>query len=278
MAPIDRKLLVEFFSRSLSALQSSNSTFQVLCTLPHQHAQPQPCPRRPDEQGSLIVLDSSFNPPTVAHAQMAKDALKSLSGARVVLLLSVNNADKAPQPASFPLRLGMMERLGLELLEEAAGDDTAVDLAVTTMPFFHDKARAMADSGFYSAAGGPPLPAQMFLAGFDTLTRVFDPKYYGGAGGMRAALGPFFAGGARLRITMRPDDAWGTADEQRRWLGGQRLEEEAWKESVDVVEGVGAVVSSSMVRRRVGEGEAVDGLVGEEVRAWIVEEGLYREG
>ena len=198
MAPIDRKLLVEFFSRSLSAFQSSNSTFEVLCTLPHphQHAQPQPGPRRPDDLRSLIVLDSSFNPPTVAHAQMAKDALRSLSGARIVLLLSVNNADKAPQPASFPQRLGMMAGLGLELLEEAGGD-MAVDLAVTTMPFFHDKARAMVDSGFYSAAEATPRPpTQIFLAGFDTLTRIFDPKYYGGrGGGMRAALGPFFAGG-----------------------------------------------------------------------------------
>ncbi|KAH7133055.1 hypothetical protein B0J13DRAFT_450760 [Dactylonectria estremocensis] len=238
----DPKSLVSFFSRALSSFQSSPDAFRVLCTLPHAS---DPAPRPPAHPvGHLVVLDSSFNPPTRAHAGMARAALDD--GARLLLLLSVNNADKAPKPAGFPVRLAMMDAMGRQLLEEA-GSGLQVDLAVTTMPFFHDKARALAQSGFY---GAPPTTT--FLAGFDTLVRVFDAKYYGGDDGMRQALGPFFAGGAKLRVTARPDERWGGAEEQRALA--ERLVQ--GEEGVSVVEGMmeDEGVSSSQVRDVVGKG------------------------
>ncbi|UKZ64329.1 uncharacterized protein TrAtP1_005547 [Trichoderma atroviride] len=228
------KQLVDFFSRSLSSFHSSPDVFRVLCTLPHHggsSSSREPAPR-PSKSNSklrqrLVVLDSSFNPPTRAHAEMAKSALEwassssSSSSPRLMLLLSVNNADKAPKPASFPTRLGMMEGFGHELLKSLAATNEEgrpeIDLAVTKMPFFHDKARAIAESGFY-AAGGYPEPEQIFLAGFDTVIRIFNPKYYN-TGGMRAALGPFFER-ARLRVTMRTDDEWGGEDEQLGYVKG----------------------------------------------------------
>ncbi|KAH7153394.1 hypothetical protein EDB81DRAFT_454214 [Dactylonectria macrodidyma] len=262
----DPKSLVSFFSRGLSSFQSSSDAFRVLCTLPHAG---DPAPRRPAHPVKhLVVLDSSFNPPTRAHAGMARAALDD--GARLLLLLSVNNADKAPKPAAFPVRLAMMDAMGRQLLGEVGGE-LQVDLAVTTMPFFHDKARALAQSDFYSSP-----PTTTFLAGFDTLVRVFDAKYYaGGDEGMRRVLGPFFSGGARLRVTARPDERWGGAGEQR------ALAEELvrGKKGVSVVEGEveDETVSSSLVREVVGRGGDVGGLVGEEVKKWIEEEGLYRE-
>ncbi|KAH6885709.1 hypothetical protein B0T10DRAFT_608161 [Thelonectria olida] len=232
----DPKSLLSLLSRSLTSFQSSPDVFRVLCTLPHQS---DPAPRRPARPvRNLVVLDSSFNPPTKAHASMARDALgatKEQGARRLLLLLSVNNADKAPKPASFPLRLGMMDAMGRELLEELQ-EDVEIDVAVTTMAFFHDKARAIAQSGFY-----PSAPTQVFLAGFDTLVRIFNPKYY--PDGMQAALDPLFAA-ARLRVTTRPDEQWGGTEEQRAEVerlatggledvGGRR----AWMERVDVVEG-----------------------------------------
>ncbi|EHK16046.1 uncharacterized protein TRIVIDRAFT_25247, partial [Trichoderma virens Gv29-8] len=241
----------------------------------------------------LVVLDSSFNPPTRAHAEMARSALKwasssssSSEGTRLMLLLAVNNADKAPKPASFPVRLGMMEGFGRDLLgslELEGGVRPEIDLAVTKMPYFNDKARVIGESGFYSSWGGQE-PEQVFLAGFDTVIRIFNPKYYG-EGGMRAALGPFFER-ARLRVTMRTDDGWGGEAEQReyvRGLGEGKLDEVggdvAWAGRVDLVEGTGDGVSSSKVREMVktGEKDGLERLVDEEVMGWIEREGLYRE-
>ncbi|KAM0255033.1 hypothetical protein ACHAQJ_006181 [Trichoderma viride] len=295
------KQLVEFFSRSLATFQSSPDVFRVLCTLPHHAGSKEPASRPSSSRlQKLVVLDSSFNPPTRAHAEMAKSALKWASSssseggaapARLMLLLAVNNADKAPKPASFPARLGMMEGFGHELLGSLEGDNVngkpEIDLAVTKMPYFHDKARAIAESGF----SGDQEPEQIFLAGFDTVIRIFNPKYYstetvaGTEGGMKAALGPFFER-ARLRVTMRTDDEWGGEEEQVeyvRGLGEGKLDEVggdvAWAGRVDLVEGRGDGVSSSKVREMVkkGEKEGLERLVDGEVLRWIEEEGLYRE-
>ncbi|UKZ56179.1 hypothetical protein TrVGV298_010008 [Trichoderma virens] len=115
------KQLVDYFSRSLTSFHSSPDVFRILCTLPH--AGQEPVSRPASGVRRLVVLDSSFNPPTRAHAEMARSALKwasssssSSEGTRLMLLLAVNNADKAPKPASFPVRLGMMEGFGRDLL------------------------------------------------------------------------------------------------------------------------------------------------------------------
>jgi nicotinamide-nucleotide adenylyltransferase len=247
------------------------------------------------------VLDSSFNPPTTAHADMVRSALASADRAttgatRVLLLLAVNNADKAPKPASFPLRLAMMEEFGRALLlrDEGVGTEVDVDVGATTMAYFHDKARAILQSGFYGAGdavGRPqPQPEMVFLAGFDTLIRIFNPKYY--PSGMQASLGPFFEH-ARLRVTMRTDGEWGGRAQQEAYLRdlreGQILEQvggqKAWAERVDLVEGllseedgVGGISSSTVrdaVRR--GDWERVRTMTGEEVMGWIRREDLYKE-
>ncbi|KAL7799901.1 Nucleotidylyl transferase [Trichoderma ceciliae] len=302
------KQLVEFFSRSLASFCSSPDAFRVLCTLPRCAGSQEPASRPSSRLQRLVVLDSSFNPPTRAHAKMAKSALEwaflsssassssssvssSISSeagaapARLMLLLAVNNADKAPKPASFPVRLGMMEAFGHDLPGTLQGDiKPEIDLAVTKMPYFHDKARAIAESGFYSSSGNQE-PEQIFLAGFDTVIRIFNPKYYSTGGGMRAALGPFFER-ARLRVTMRTDDEWGGEAEQEdyvRGLGEGKLEEVggdmAWAGRVDLVEGRGDAVSSSKVREMVKGGErgGLGSLVDDEVLGWIEEEGLYKE-
>lgn len=158
-------------------------------------------------------------------------------------------------------------------LHGSAGQSTEIDVAVTTMPFFHEKSRVVAESGVYGPA------EQVFLCGFDTLIRIFDAKYYGG--GMKEALGPFFAR-ARVRVVMRPDDEWGGRDEQVKYvegLGGMLgdVGGEEWARRIEMVDGVEGVVSSSMVRALVRRDGDVDALVGGEVRAWIEGEGLYRE-
>ncbi|KAI1012541.1 hypothetical protein LB504_008356 [Fusarium proliferatum] len=160
--------------------------------------------------------------------------------------------------------------MGRELLDEGV----EIDVAVTTMPFFHDKAKAISESGFYATQDGGQ-PVQTFLAGFDTIVRIFNPKYYN--------EGPFFDK-CKVRVTTRPDETWGGVDEQRAWLTKERVRDvggnEAWVERVEMVEGRegDGDVSSSRVREVVKSGEgSLQGLVGEKVGGWIEREALYRE-
>ncbi|KID83003.1 Rossmann-like alpha/beta/alpha sandwich fold protein [Metarhizium guizhouense ARSEF 977] len=273
-APMSTKQTAARFANALRSFSASGDAFRVLSTVPPRTETPPP-PPPPD---SLIVLDSSFNPPTRAHAAMASSAVRWAGPrARLVLLLAVTNADKALVPAPLAVRLGMMEALARELVRGRA--PLQVDVAVTTRPYFHDKAAAIEGAGRYGRA------EQVFLCGFDTVVRIFEPRYYEGVAGMGSALRPFFRR-ARLRVTMRPDDAWGTAEEQAAYVAG--LEgtlgrsggDAAWVRRIELVDGVEGAVSSSRVRELVRTGErgaAVEGLVGAEVARWIDEEGLYRE-
>jgi nicotinamide-nucleotide adenylyltransferase len=327
--------MVSFFTRALKTFQLSQASFSVLCTLPAASpppSEPRPSPPRSPPR-TLIVLDSSFNPPTLAHQGMALSALEDEGGrhagagtgpddpeaatSRVLLLLAINNADKAPKPAVFPQRLAMMYLFALDLLSAPTttaqspthATPAGVDIAVTTEPYFHSKASAVGTSEFYhgAAASSPrndssirsnaataPSPAmiQVYLTGYDTLIRIFDAKYYPG-GGMRAALDPLFAR-ARLRVTTRPDADWGDAAAQAAYLAGLRagrLEavggRREWAERVEMVEGgrqqeaggEGEAISSTKVRAAVvaGDWDGLKKLVSEDVAEWIRREGLYKE-
>ncbi|KAL5615264.1 hypothetical protein BROUX41_005318 [Berkeleyomyces rouxiae] len=325
---------LEAFAAQLAKFQASGKPLSIVKSLG--------TPWSTTAKGRIIVLDSSFNPPTLAHMNMAVAALRKFSKSAgqlgnqprvdhqtqpqepndadsityvigVLLLLSVNNADKMAQPAPFAQRLCMMQDFAEDLLDvtksTSASSESVLDVAVspsiaiglTTLPFFHSKAEAFASLD--SDSGGSDSTSdsfttkesetraeveQVYLAGFDTLIRILNPKYYGGATGMRAALGPFFSR-ARLLITMRPDNEWGGVDEQRRYLekmenGG--LEEiggcKGWLRRVELVEGRRPgepVVSSTLVREAVRNGDEtqLDTLVSRRVKNWIVSKSLFRE-
>lgn len=180
---------------------------------------------------------------------------------------------------------------------ETQSDDVgceAVDIAVTTEPYFHAKARAIAASAFYHGVKGADtaegtvnrvVAEQVYLTGYDTLIRIFNPKYYPDDS-MRTALDPFFAH-AGLRVTMRTDDEWGDEAAQVAYLEalragglegvGGRVE---WVDKIDLVHGRRGdevVVSSTKVRDAVRrrDWEGLRGLVGKGVISWIRENGLY---
>jgi nicotinamide-nucleotide adenylyltransferase len=291
-----RQTFLKRFADQLAAFQAGTDAFTVFTQVAAASAPAgSPSPR----PGTLVVLDSSFNPPTRAHLRMATSAIQSAAQARdrapadvrLLLLLAVNNADKAPKPAAFHLRMEMMRLFALDLLDYPAGGDEvkakaaptlgeaglAVDLGLTTLPYFHDKSRAIAESGVYEEEC-----QQVVLAGYDTLIRIFNPKYYG-EGGLRAALDPLFAR-ARLRITMRTGDGWGGRQEQVEYLqslrtgrlaeAGGRVE---WCDRVDLVEGGPEVVSSTKVREAAERADVgtLDALVSSRVGGFVLEKKLY---
>ncbi|KAI0445719.1 hypothetical protein F4803DRAFT_124243 [Xylaria telfairii] len=326
--------LVARFAQALKSFESSDSTFRVLCSLPSSSATadlaPAEPPRRPAKY--ILVLDSSFNPPTLAHHRMVVSALsdpryrtkvpevrephgmsETSAASRVLLLLAINNADKAPKPAALSQRLAMMYAFAHGILADSAAKEAAesggesppetnvgceaVDIAVTTEPYFHAKAQAIAISDFYHGAEKLEEPEsavstdnaaaseQIYLTGYDTIIRIFNPKYYPN-NSMKASLDPFFAH-ARLRVTMRTDDSWGDAAAQISYLDELRagkLEEAGgrveWVDRIEMVQGRKedeAIISSTKVRdaARAQDWEALRGLVGEDIVSWIRENSLY---
>ena len=129
----------------------------------------------------VAVLDSSFNPPTLAHRALSLlPAAASPTEARL-LLLSVRNADKTPRPGdALPSqRVEMMVRLACDI-------NAAV--ALVDAPAFIHKAELLRTA--------LPAGAQLaFIQGIDTLERFLAPRYYGDGSPevMNAALRRFFA-------------------------------------------------------------------------------------
>lgn len=132
----------------------------------------------------IFVLDSSFNPPHLGHYALVKEALryhktlKSAVGPGTVLfllLLSVKNADKPVQPAPFDKRLDMMYLMAKYMEQDL---DIDVSIGLTNHAKFVDKAVSISQ---YLKNLFPDEYMSMrltFLVGFDTLIRIFDPKYY----------------------------------------------------------------------------------------------------
>ncbi|KAJ3219682.1 hypothetical protein HDU67_010044 [Dinochytrium kinnereticum] len=144
----------------------------------------QPTPSKP-----LLILDSSFNPPTLAHHHLALQSLHQLPQThKLILLHAVANADKpATDPGDLLNRVEMMRRFGGEV--EVDGG-CGVVLGVTTEGRFVDKARAV------SRVWGGEVN---WVVGLDTLTRLVDSKYYPGATSpveVVEALGPLVANGS----------------------------------------------------------------------------------
>lgn len=103
-------------SRTLAQFAASDRTFQIIHTIPPSLA------GRPTS--TLYILDSSFNPPTLAHLGMCLSAIRNdrkktqderKGVKRLLLLLATKNADKPAVPAAFDQRLAMMGCLAEDL-------------------------------------------------------------------------------------------------------------------------------------------------------------------
>ncbi|KAG8861531.1 hypothetical protein FRB91_006239 [Serendipita sp. 411] len=200
----------------------------------------------------ILVLDSSFNPPTKAHLALASIALRSLitqsedrsgdsSGVEDggpednrghdahLLLLSVTNADKRLKAgdATYEQRLEMMyltakemeERAAIERSKRSDGESEGseagtvmsssslgnVAVAAIDEPTFVGKSQKLRETiskrlqSLVDDAPGAISPITdfrlelYFVLGLDTVTRLFDPKFYNDSEDqMRRALDQFF--------------------------------------------------------------------------------------
>lgn len=286
----------------LHGFTASSKTFEVLDTLatPTYPPEGEIIASKTPPLSTLYVLDSSFNPPTLAHFHIAKSALTSstspthdLRSVKLLLLLATQNADKPAKPALFEDRLVMMNLFARDLLASisqhrnvgADGGLPTVDIGVTSRPYFIDKASSIAASGVYD----PPDVQQVHLTGYDTLIRIFEPKYYLPAHTLEP-LGPFLEK-HRLRVTMRPDDAWGQGAKQRMFLeelrdGGLEAVKgrREWAERIEMVDGMsvgeggdGAVSSTRARQLASKDAEGLSRLVTESVAQYVLDGGFYAE-
>ncbi|KAF2833430.1 Nucleotidylyl transferase [Ophiobolus disseminans] len=280
---------------ALNSFTSSPSKFRVVRTINASSTQPR----------TLYILDSSFNPPSIAHLTLAASALRDhapseKSPYRLLLLFSTHNADKAPSPASFVQRIALMTIFAEDLsrhLKAAKSPQTAdvadisIDIGLTKEPYYSDKSAAIADTRppFYASN-----PIHVHLVGYDTLIRFCNPKYYPKYDPPLSALKPFFDAGHKLRVTQRPTDPndasssdFGTVEQQEKYLQGLRDGSEekagfspAWGKNIDMVhaeDGVG--VSSTRVRNAAknGKWDKASELCTEGVAAWLKDQSLYSE-
>ncbi|KAF8591206.1 Nucleotidylyl transferase [Ramaria rubella] len=151
---------------------------------------------------NLCVLDSSFNPPTMAHLALAclpflpNSSSPSPSFSAKLLLFSIKNADKTLKPgdATPSQRLQMMIFLAHELqrIGEQNANHSSQNIAVgvcreptfvgksaVLLDFFHDRLATLSPSTNVRLT---------FLLGFDTLERLFAPRYYSSEDAMKEAL------------------------------------------------------------------------------------------
>ncbi len=139
-------------------------------------AAPRPYARRFDSPeplaGPVAFLPSAFNPPTLAHLRLLHRAAEAAS-AHPAALLTTRNVDKDVTGAPLAARL--------EMLLAARRDGHEVAVLAANAARIIDQVAAL-ETAFPAA---DPTP----VVGFDTLVRLFDPRYYTH---MVAELDPFF--------------------------------------------------------------------------------------
>jgi hypothetical protein len=106
-----------------------------------------------EQDPPMVLMPGSFNPVHAGHLQMMTVAEQML-GKPVALELCVANVDKAP--LSF-----LEEHERLEGIARSVPDGTRI--FITRAPRFMDKANL--------------FPCALFVVGYDTATRIVDPKY-----------------------------------------------------------------------------------------------------
>ncbi|KAG9047112.1 hypothetical protein FS837_002996 [Tulasnella sp. UAMH 9824] len=211
----------------------------------------------------ISVLDSSFNPPTLAHKALALSPYPGESREDIyqahLLLLSVRNADKVLKQgdATYVQRVEMMVHLAEDVVQYLPAQlPPNVAVAVIDEPSFVGKSTKL------HAYLRPRLPDEtqvklIFVLGTDTITRFFTPRFYPSQESMLRSIERFFwqpsQGGegseivcARRASTLTPQEEqeFLQTDEVKQWVGAGAVkmidigEEEAKMSSTSVREGL----------------------------------------
>jgi nicotinic acid mononucleotide adenylyltransferase len=214
----------------------------------------------------VAVLPSAFNPPTRAHLHLLDVARSVEDIGMAAALLSTRNVDKGLYGAAIHHRVGML----LSLHQKRP------DIAVLA-----SNAARIIDQAVSLRVDNPGVGFD-FIVGFDTLVRVFDPRYYGEGDhapndserlkAMAAELEPFF-NDHRLIATNRGDES---LDDLYRYLETPIVRDFGERIVLREIDSEPARLSSTQQRKAIEEGDDPDGLA-PGVREYIDRQRLYRE-
>jgi len=196
-----------------------------------------------ERAGHLLCLSASFNPLTTAHVWLIQEASRIFPPDEVLLLLARANVDKPVE--GFPL-----ERR-LSLLVRFAESRVTFSVAACSHGRFVDKAEAI--RRHYPA--GTRLA---FIVGFDTLARLFDPKYYAD---LNASLSALFGASEFIAANRTPDPPEAVTS----FLARPDVAPYAHRIRVIQLPAEIAAVSATQVRARLARSESVTGLVPPEI-------------
>ena len=111
----------------------------------------------------LGIFSGSFNPLTLAHTKMIEDTIAEYELDELLLLLAKANVDKGVFGLPLAARLLTLKRY--------TENQEGFSVGVSSHGRYIDKVTAL-------KAILPPETVFYFIVGYDTLVRIFDPKYY----------------------------------------------------------------------------------------------------
>ncbi|GAA6064765.1 hypothetical protein JCM10212_004413 [Sporobolomyces blumeae] len=252
---------------SIASLLSAASSSAPLRILWASHAR-WPLPRsstsslstdRP-ERVSVSVLDSSFNPPHAAHAALADVDPSSAQ----LLAFTLSNADKAFDQAQLCSRLEMIRSMAIDLERKASrgdGPDKWQNVAVAVMdaPMFTTKSTLLQKqvANIVKDHGVRDVEIDLaFPVGWDTIVRIFAPRYYPPPGPDLAAQMETFLSKNRSTLYCARRGSGGPEEEERAFLESDEVRPWVERGKVHVVDLPAQVreVSSTTVRAAVKDG------------------------
>jgi nicotinic acid mononucleotide adenylyltransferase len=196
-----------------------------------------------ERAGHLLCLSASFNPLTTAHVRLIQEAGCVLPPDEVLLVLAKANVDKRAEGLSLERRL--------DLLVRYAESHPTFSVAAVSHGRFVDKARAI-------RAHYAPGARLAFIVGFDTLVRLFDPKYYTDR---NASLTALFGESEFIAANRAPDPPEAVAF----FLARPDVAPHARRIRPIQLPPDIAAISATEVRARLARGESVSGLVPPEI-------------
>lgn len=200
--------------------------------------------------GPIAFLPAAFNPPTVAHLRLLERAAEAVSAAPAALL-TTRNVDKGVTGAPLHARI--------EMLLAARRDGYRHAVLAANAARIIDQVAAL-EAAFPAA---DPTP----VVGFDTLVRLFDPRYYTS---MTSELDRFFERRRVIAANRGPHALEAVAE----WL---RTNAREYEHRVILVEldPEAAAISSTRARELAAAGILPD-LVPPAIRAILAQRPYYR--
>lgn len=214
----------------------------------------EPAPEALRQPDRCLVLDAAFNPPTIAHWELALAGARISEADRILLQISSANVDKPVSGADLGLRVYMVDRL--------AAEDDHVGVSVCSHARFVDKANALHTLS--------PSTRHIFAIGYDTLIRLFDPKYYSR---MTSELDDLFSN-IEFAVANRGGHDETALNDYLRQSPQSEYKDKIYQ--ITLSEGF-REISSSETREKIRVGEDVSDWVPDVILDIIRESGLYRK-